>query len=761
MFGTAFPAAVQCVCALAVGALAFATAPADDDAPAHFAQLPQFDTSPRENPLTEAGAELGRALFYDARLSANGTTSCASCHDPAFAFTDPRRLSVGFDGKQTDRNSMSLIELRYQRAGLFWDERGDALEDVVLVPLYSHVEMGMDRDSLLAAIRSEPRYASLFDAAFGTTEPSERDVARALSQFIRSIPTGRSKYDECAADAASFEADFAGFTASENLGKRLFAAECASCHSLGTNEHRAIFSMFRSLNNGIDADDTATDGGRADVSFNPTELGLFKASSMRSVELTAPYMHDGRFETLEEVIEHYSTGVTRHPNVGAVERMNFTEEEKAALVDFLCTLTDTELANDPSVSDPWADAAASTSNDGVRAAEASAPAAESTAEPALGVAARTAEIVAAARTTAAQPPSPATARLAQLDRDSDGGLAPDELDPLAAHLAETLAVARLRAPRDPDEDGERRFGRRGFRGPGGEPDPAADFDGDGEVSTDEARFHRSVVRYIELGDGGRGDVILDRVVANAPECLGDREALRVSLRDAKAVLKDEVSARNAATMWRLHEVLGTADTDRFVDLVVGAFAEPPARNVAASATADSARERLMEFDADDDGRLAGAELRELARQLDALPGGLDAGVPAAPTMDGFAERILAFDRDGDGAVSVAELPERMAEFAREGDVDESGTLTLEEARAHLVTAAFRRILDEGVYIGGAFGNTLEHHRDQLGELGLEPDVLARAEAVMVEHSRALDAATRRASEAELVRLRALGRGDVD
>jgi cytochrome c peroxidase len=329
---------------------------ADLDLPAHFktAAARRFDNTPRHNPVTDQGATLGRVLFYDTRLSANNTTACGSCHLQGRAFSHSERFNKGFDGKLLDRNAMSLVNVRfYPRARFFWDERAGSLEAQTLMPIQSKTEMGHDLTRLVQALAADSRYPDLFEKAFGDRQITSERLSRALAQFLRSLVSYQSKYDEGRAQARSVRDDFKNFTAQENRGKRLFLRACATCHlPRGQDAH---FIMLRPLNNGLDADHAKGDGGVGDITLNGFELGRFKSPSLRNVELTAPYMHDGRFKALEEVIDHYSRNVKRHPNVDrrVLRRRDFSESERAALVAFLKTLTDHKFITDPKFSDPF------------------------------------------------------------------------------------------------------------------------------------------------------------------------------------------------------------------------------------------------------------------------------------------------------------------------------------------------------------------------------------------------------------------------
>jgi cytochrome c peroxidase len=329
---------------------------ANIDLPSHF-RTPaarRLDNMPSDNPITDNGATLGRVLFYDTRLSANNTVACGSCHHQSRAFADAGRFSKGFEGKHTDRNAMSLVDLRYYGRGrFFWDERAKTLEDQVVMPIQSKSEMGQELTKLTALLAKDDKYPELFKKAFGNSEITATKVSKAVAQFLRSMVSYQSKYDEGRARARGLRDDFDNFTAQENRGKSIFLNNCASCHlPQGQDAH---FFMDRTFNNGLDADFRKTDGGVGDITLNPTDLGRFKSPSLRNVEYTGPYMHDGRFETLEKVIDHYNQDVKNHPNVdGRVRRrMNLSTAEKAALVAFLKTLSDPKFIADPRFSDPF------------------------------------------------------------------------------------------------------------------------------------------------------------------------------------------------------------------------------------------------------------------------------------------------------------------------------------------------------------------------------------------------------------------------
>jgi cytochrome c peroxidase len=322
------------------------------------------DNTPDDNPITNEGATLGRVLFYDKTLSANGTISCASCHKQDKGFSDDAVLSLGFDGGKTGRHSMTLINARfYQRGRFFWDERAATLEEQVLMPFQDPVEMGMTLEQVVSTVAGQEFYAPLFLDAFGTSDVTEERISRALAQFVRSIVSYSSKYDEGRSMSRSPGANFPNFTAEENLGKSIFfqtidngGGACFGCHTT----EAFISANPGPQNNGLDAVST-TDNGAGDVFNNPIFIGRFKTTSLRNIELTAPYMHDGRFSSLEEVVEHYNSGIQDHPTLspaltddnGDPVRLNLSDAEKSALVAFLKTLTDHSLSEDKKWSNPF------------------------------------------------------------------------------------------------------------------------------------------------------------------------------------------------------------------------------------------------------------------------------------------------------------------------------------------------------------------------------------------------------------------------
>ena len=338
------------------------------DAPASLKkQLQPLDNTPADNPITHQGATLGRVLFYDTKLSANGTTSCASCHLQAAGFAEPKPTSVGFEGKPVARNSMALINLRFFASGkMFWDQRANSLEKQVLMPIEDPIEMGHHLPTLIRQLAQDPLYPPLFQNAFGDKRITSDRIAKALAQFVRSMTSFGSRYDHGLEQTGDPRKPFPNFTDQENLGKEQFfgRALCAHCHLPKHDDPQSpqwlIFQLQTASNNGIDSSDAPnTDPGVATTTGKPTDQGKFKASSLRNLKQTAPYMHDGRFHTIDQVIEHYNWSVRPHPNLDplledfAANGLALPEVPKVALAAFLETLSDEEFLADPRFSDPF------------------------------------------------------------------------------------------------------------------------------------------------------------------------------------------------------------------------------------------------------------------------------------------------------------------------------------------------------------------------------------------------------------------------
>jgi cytochrome c peroxidase len=299
------------------------------------------------NPTTDAGATLGRVLFHDKRLSANDRTACASCHAQQFGFTDTAQFSTGFNGGKTGRHSMALANARfYARGRFFWDERAATLEDQALQPIQNGVEMGLTLTQMVAKLQATPYYAPLFQSAFGSTEITSDRVARAIAQYVRAIVSYGSRFDSTFAPPG-VQAP-AQLTAQEAEGLQLFNGQgrCAPCHT-------SVAVVSDNLHNtGLDA--TITDVGAGQ--------GRFKAPSLRNVGVRGRFMHDGRFTSLEQVVDFYNTGVNanpaldvrlRAPGGGPPLRLGLTVAQRDAIVAYLRTLTDRALLSDARFANPF------------------------------------------------------------------------------------------------------------------------------------------------------------------------------------------------------------------------------------------------------------------------------------------------------------------------------------------------------------------------------------------------------------------------
>jgi cytochrome c peroxidase len=257
---------------------------------------------------------------------------------------------------------MSLVNARYSPDGhYFRDMRASSLEHQVLEPFTDPIEMGLEPGELAWTVEKRTFYRPLFEAAFGDGEVTGERIASALAQYVRSIVSLRSRYDLARAMAQSPLDEFPHFSPAENRGKHLFftgrqdgGAGCASCHA------SEAFVMLEPKNNGLDAE--STDGGLGEITGLPQDIGRFRAATLKNIAITTPYMHDGRIRTLEDVVEHYSSGVKPHPNLspelrgpdGKPAPLNLSPDDKAALVAFLNTLTDESLLADPRYGDPFA-----------------------------------------------------------------------------------------------------------------------------------------------------------------------------------------------------------------------------------------------------------------------------------------------------------------------------------------------------------------------------------------------------------------------
>ncbi|MFN5148289.1 MAG: cytochrome-c peroxidase [Flavobacteriia bacterium] len=333
----------------------FTPTPYELNIPSHFPDM----IIPEDNPMTVEGVELGRKLFYEERLSRDNTMSCANCHSPSASFSDPSQFSVGIDGIPGTRNSMALINLGWQNF-FFWDGRAKTLEDQILEPIPNPIEMHQEWKDAVAKLNSDKTYRNMFFKAFGQEGIDSLKVSKAIAQFLRTMISGSSKYDvmykyENSLPLNSIEQSvYASVTAEEWAGYDLFkslnGADCFHCHN------GPLMQVQKFSNNGLDA--TFIDHGRNGVTGNPADDGKFKVPTLRNIALSGPYMHDGRFNTLEEVIEHYSSGIQMSSTIdpmiefasqGGVQLDAF---EKDLLKKFLQTLTDYDFITNPDFQDP-------------------------------------------------------------------------------------------------------------------------------------------------------------------------------------------------------------------------------------------------------------------------------------------------------------------------------------------------------------------------------------------------------------------------
>lgn len=308
---------------------------------------------PSDNALTVEGVRLGRHLFFDTRLSGDNTQSCASCHLQESNFAEITRFSTGIDGIEGDKNAMVLSNLAWQDF-FFWDGRIDALEVQVKDPIVNPIEMHAAWPDVLEKVQQDATYVTLFEEAFGDDEVTEDRVAKGLAQFVRTLVSGNSKYDQY------LEGNYS-FTPSEQLGFDIYNNEqgdCFHCHGLATTCYQmGAFGLLQFSNNGLDSVHDVG-AGREAVTGNPSDRGKFKIPSLRNVEYSFPYMHDGRFQTLAEVVEFYNDGghisPTIDPNMKAAGvGRNWSDAQKQGLLDFMKTFSDPDFLTDTSFTDPW------------------------------------------------------------------------------------------------------------------------------------------------------------------------------------------------------------------------------------------------------------------------------------------------------------------------------------------------------------------------------------------------------------------------
>lgn len=313
---------------------------------------------PGDNKLTNAKVALGKMLFFEKKLSKDNTQSCGSCHVQENGFSDINKFSVGVEGLEGKRQAMAIFNMAWHTNEFFWDGRAHLLRDQALMPIQDPLEMNETLENVISKLENTTFYPNQFKKAFDSEEITSEKMALALEQFMLTLISNNSKYDKYLAGEVEL-------TESEMRGKILFeteynpffpdqsGADCVHCHG-GPN-----FENDQYMNNGLDTDAEITDIGREEVTGLAEDRAKFKVPSLRNIEVTPPYMHDGRFETLEEVIDHYNSGIkessTADPAIVFTKQtgLMLTTQDKADLIAFLKTLTDEEFLNSDALKDPF------------------------------------------------------------------------------------------------------------------------------------------------------------------------------------------------------------------------------------------------------------------------------------------------------------------------------------------------------------------------------------------------------------------------
>lgn len=313
---------------------------------------------PADNLPTVAGVQLGRMLFYEKMLSQDGSQACADCHKQQDGFSDIRKLSIGVAGLPGHRQAMAVMNMAWAQNGLFWDGRAPHVRDQALKPIQDPLEMNETLSNVVSKLSADKRYTDQFIRAFGDATVTSDRAGQALEQFMFTLVSNQSKYDH-------YKRNEATLTDSEERGRKLFfeefdpfgtehGAECFHCHG-GFN-----FSNDEYMNNALDTDADQSDIGRQKVTNDPADHAKFRVPSLRNIALTAPYMHDGRFATLEEVVEHYNSGAKASATADELLQyslqpsgLQLTVQNKADLVAFLRTLTDDSFTTNPAFKSPF------------------------------------------------------------------------------------------------------------------------------------------------------------------------------------------------------------------------------------------------------------------------------------------------------------------------------------------------------------------------------------------------------------------------
>lgn len=354
---------------LFLSGILFFVACKDDDAPTEvilidetpynlkYGALPEPDL-PADNPLTVQGVQLGKMLFFEKKLSKDGTQACADCHRQADGFSDSERFSIGVEGLEGKRQAMPIFNMAYHSNEFFWDGRANLLRDQSLLPIQDPLEMNETLENVIAKLSNEKMYRDQFTRAFGSEEITAEKMSLTMEQFMLSIVSYDSKYDRYLAGAVELtESEARGLALFETEYNPFFpefsGADCAHCHG-GAN-----FENDQYMNNGLDTDAEFTDMGREEVTGDAADRAKFKVPTLRNIAVTAPYMHDGRFQTLEEVIDHYNEGI-KESSTADVTVLNtketglfLEEQDKVDLINFLKTLTDETFLENEEYASPF------------------------------------------------------------------------------------------------------------------------------------------------------------------------------------------------------------------------------------------------------------------------------------------------------------------------------------------------------------------------------------------------------------------------
>jgi len=329
--------------------------PYELEIPDHFPTM----IIPADNPMTVEGVALGRKLFWEKKLSGDNSQACASCHAPSSAFSDPNQFSTGIDGLEGNRNSMALINLGWNNF-FFWDGRSATLEEQILQPVINPIEMHETWPNAVAKLSQSSEYRNMFYKAFGETGIDSVKVSKAMAQFLRTMISGQSKFDVMykyennlqltMVEQSIYQNVSADEWAGYDLFKSLNGADCFHCHN------GPLMQVQKFSNNGLDA--AFVDNGRGDITGNPNDNGKFKVPTLRNIEYSAPYMHDGRFATIDDVINHYSHGISTSPTIDPLIEFAFQGGvqldafEKDLIKKFLMTLSDETFINNPDFQEP-------------------------------------------------------------------------------------------------------------------------------------------------------------------------------------------------------------------------------------------------------------------------------------------------------------------------------------------------------------------------------------------------------------------------